>query len=130
MQSSGDWTQAIRAANLTAGAGSDLPTQFESGSAATVQSITSKNSWSVSVSKSDALWNSNLTLWVRRTSDGTGGGTISGGQSYVQVTSISTVLYSGSKDRSGIQLQYRISGISKGVPPSLYNTGVVFTLTP
>ncbi|MFC6674154.1 hypothetical protein [Marinobacterium aestuariivivens] len=124
----GNWSELIDSNDLTAGAGSDLRSPIESGSAlATVDiSATGGSSWAVKVSKSDINWPTGVSIAVRRTSDGTGAGTISGGTGYLIVTGTEQTLFSGSGDRSGIQLQLKTENLSIGDAPDTYGATLTY----
>jgi len=127
---SGEWIRTVTASDLTAGAGSDLVSE-QTSSAGTVTlalTATGGGAWRIKVRHAPSPWNGNLTLWVRRTSDGTGAGSLSGGSGYVQLTALDTDFFSGAGDRSNISLQYKLSGLSKTVSPDTYQSAVVFTI--
>ena len=130
LTATGGWSRTITANDLTAGAGSDLASQQESSAGATTLTITSTGggAWRIKVRHTPSTWHSNFTLWVKRTSDGTGDGSISGGSGYIQVTAVDAELFSGTKDRSNISLQYKLTGLSKNVSPNSYLSSVVFTV--
>lgn len=128
ISASGGWTETINALDLVSGAGTDLTDTYESGSGATVVSITTGTSWRVDVSRSDNVWHADFTLHVQRTSDGTGVGSISGGEAYQGITATDTEFFSGSQDRTGIDLQYKLTGMSVKAGPQTYNTTVTFTV--
>ena len=124
---SGGWNFTITAADLTAGAGSNIGDK-ESASNATLITISGTGfSWKVNVRRSDSSWHGNLTLYARRTSDGTGSGIVFGGTSYMPVGTTDTQFFSGSGSRSNIAVQYRLSS-SVSVPPGSYNTTVTYTI--
>lgn len=131
----GGWTQTITVANLTAGAGSDLPSDFDSISGATTISVLGLPSgWNVLVRRGSGSFGSGVQLFVRRTSNGSppGGapiGSISGGESFIEVTGTDTVFFSGSSIRNGIGIQYRLTGIScTTVTPATYSAPIIFTV--
>jgi hypothetical protein len=130
LTATGGWSRRITAGDLTAGAGSDLASQQESDAGATTLAIASTGgaAWQIKVRHSPSTWHSNFTLWVKRTSDGTGAGSITGGSGYIEVTQVDTVLFSGTKDRSSISLQYKLTGLSKNVSPNSYLSSVVFSV--
>lgn len=129
--STGDWTEMIDASDLTAGAGSDLISQYTSATSSTTLTIsnTSGSSWRVLARRSDTIWNNGFTLWAKRTSDGAGSGSISGGTVYVELTTLDVEICSGTGDRSNIGLQFKLTGMSKDVSPNTYNSTVIFTAT-
>ncbi|WP_428653380.1 hypothetical protein [Runella sp.] len=91
--------------------------------------------WKVFVKKQDATWNSNLTVWVRKTGDGTGIltpvlGTISpnGATSFIQLTATNQEIFTGFSNRFNVPIQYEIRGLSVLIPASSYSTSVIFTV--
>ena len=130
ISTTGGWSRTITAADLTAGAGSDLASQQESHAGATTLTIASTGggAWRIKVRHMPNPWHNDFTLWVRRTSEGTGGGSIAGGSGYLQVTALDTELFSGTLDRSGISLQYKLTGLSKNVSPNSYLSSLVFAV--
>lgn len=125
----GSWSQTIGPANLNAGAGSDLPSVYTSAGNQVLLGL-SDPSWRVSVQRVDASWNSNLNLYVQRTSDGsTPNGTIAGGTAYQLVTPSAQSFFTGTKNFTNIAVQVQLTGVSLQVPPAAYSTGLTFTIT-
>ncbi len=129
----GDWTSlVIGAANLIGGAGTDLQSTYESAAdqtSITVSNCTSPDdAWRVDVRRTDGTWDTGVTLSVRRTGDGTGTGSISGGSTYQAVGTIDVTFFTGSGDRTALPISYQLSGVSVQVPPNLYSTTVTFTV--
>jgi len=126
---SGSWSLSIDASDLVAGAGSDLIDTYESNSDQIVLDIdVGRGNFRVDVSKINTNWHSDFQLYVRRTSDGTGSGEISGGTSYQEVTDTYQSLFTFKKDRTGINLQLKLSGVSVQVAPDTYTTTVYYTV--
>ncbi len=127
----GDWNLTITSSDLISGAGSDLKSDYESSVDAVSISISGTtgalDSWRIDVDKVDSNWHSDLILYVKRTSDGTGG-SVSGGTSYQQVTDTNQSFFSGSDDVSGISVQSKLSGVSIQIPPDTYATAVYYTV--
>jgi len=127
----GSWSLSITSADLVAGAGSDLKSDYESATDAVSISISAtagaSDSWRVDVKKVDTNWQGNLILYIKRTSNGTGG-SVSGGTAYQEVTDINTFFFSGSDDASGIKAQLKLSGVSIQVPIDTYTTTVYYTI--
>jgi len=129
----GSWSLSIDASDLVAGAGSDLIDTYESASDEVHIDISvwgrGSRSWRVDVRKSDSSWHGNYHLYVRRTSNGSGWGSISGGTSYQEVTDTDQSFFSGNWGRSNIHIQLRLSGVSVQIPPNTYTTTVIYTVT-
>jgi hypothetical protein len=128
----GGVSRVIDSSDLIAGAGSDLHDTYESPVDATAIEILdcagTAEGWRVDVSRSDVEWNNNLVLYVRRTSNGVGDGTISGGGEYQEVTSSPSALFSGVNNRQFIYVQYKLAGESVQVPIDRYISNVTFTV--
>ena len=123
----GSWTESVTAANLASGAGSDLA-PLESVSGTTILNLTSTaGTWHLKARLGPGQWNSNLTIWVKRVSDGSGSGTISGGSAYVQLAAADTEIFGGLSDRNNIALQFKLTGLTRRVTPSTYNSSIIFT---
>jgi len=129
---SGSWSWTINANDLISGAGSNLKSSYESDSNAVSINISGATSdtdkWRVDVSKIDTYWPSNFTLYIKRTSDGVGSGSISGGTSYQGITGGDQSFFSGSGTRSGITAQLKLSGMSLQIPPDTYTTTIYYTV--
>lgn len=128
----GGWTRTITSSDLISGAGSNLINSYQSSSNATIinilNCINNNDRWRVDISRTDNIWNSNFILSVRRTSSGTGGGAINGGTVYMQITTVSQRFFMGRGNRSNINVQYRLNGMSINVAPNIYSTTVTYTL--
>jgi len=125
----GSWSETINASDLQAGAGSDLISTYESAADAGSIDITeTSGNWAVDVKKVDTNWHSNLHLHIKRTSDGSGSGSISGGVSYQEVTDIDQSFFSGDGDRSSVNVQLKLTGISIQVAPDTYTATVYYTV--
>ena len=125
----GDWVTTVTAANLVAGAGSDLQAQFESISGVTTLTIfNTAEAWSLRARRSGNQWDGAVTVYVKRTSNGSGSGNISGGNAYVELTGTDGEIFSGSGNRSAISLQFKLTGLSKTVSPATYLSSIIFTV--
>lgn len=128
----GSWSQSIDKNNLTGGAGTNLTSTYTSAQNANLMTITgTKNRndrWQVTIRRIDTSWNSTLQLLARRTSNGSGNGTVSGGQTYIQVTTSATTFFSGAGDLSSIAIQLQLTGASLQVSPSQYVTTIQYTI--
>jgi hypothetical protein len=124
----GGWTETINVDDLESGPGSDLVGTYESGAAATVMSVTYGGSWRIDVRRTDGTWHPDFGIHTQRTSDGTGGGTISGGTTYMEITTVDTEFCSGTLDRTDIDAGYKLTGMSVNAAPGTYNTTVTFTV--
>lgn len=128
----GDWSETINASDLQAGAGSDLISTYESVSNAVSIDISGtagvSDNWRVDIKKVDSVWHNSFHLYVKRTSDGAGSGSVSGGASYQEVTDIDQSFFSGDNDRSNINVQLKLDGVSIQIPPDNYATTIYYTV--
>lgn len=135
LSATGGWTQNINSSNLTFGAGSDLADTYLSAAAATTLTVSGCASdtedWQILIKRIDNLWDSaHFVLSVKRTSVGTGAGIISGGDSFQVVGTTDALFITGQGNRSGITVQYQLTGMSIRTSPNNYSTVVEFTITP
>ena len=129
---SGGWTETIDENDLQSGAGSNLIDTYESVTNASTANISNctgdSDNWRVDVRRFDSIWDGDFTICVKRTSDGTGTGSISGGLSYIEVTTTYVEFFSGAGNRDNIDLQYELTGMSVSALSDNYSTTVVFTV--
>jgi len=127
----GNWTESIDSIDLIAGAGSDLINLYESATNVTVLTITNvpaSGAWQLNARRSDSLWDGDFSIFIKRTSDGTGPGTISGGTAYIELSTFDTQIFTGTDNRSDISVQYELTGMSKTISPNTYITSVIVTV--
>lgn len=128
----GNLTRTIDTSDLQSGAGSNLISIYESVSDHGLMTLSNTtgnaDNWRVDVRRSDTTWNGNLVLFVKRTGDGSGGGSISGGSGYQQITALDSQFFSGSGDRTNIPIQLKLSGVSITIPPNTFSTTVIYTV--
>ena len=126
----GSWFETIDETDLVGGAGSDLRSTYES--AADQVSINvvgaDKKSWRIDVRKVDTDWHGDLSLYVRRTSDGSGQGQITGGTSYQQLSDTYQEFFSGDRNRKNVNVQLMLDGVSAQTPCGNYLTTVYYTI--
>ena len=125
----GAWSETIDAMDLLSGAGSDIAPIDSGTSQLTIDlAISTSNSWNVSIIRNNTNWHSNLILSAKRTSDGTGLGTISGGTSWQEVTNSSAGFFGGVGEpgnRTGISVQLKLQS-SITVPQGNYSSTITF----
>ncbi|MFH1452366.1 MAG: hypothetical protein ABIH00_00060 [Armatimonadota bacterium] len=128
----GDWNETINDQDLSAGTGSELTDTYESITNAAIIDISgcidNSDTWRIDVKRVDGTWSGSFTLYVKRTSEGTGGGSISEGTSYMQVNDTYLEFFSGAGDRSTINVQYKLTGPSLSIPANTYITTAYFTI--
>ena len=126
----GQWSEIIDVNDLAGPPGSDLIPYQESAPNQVLIDITNTNRfWDVSVYKVDSLWPATFRLYVRRTGNGQGLGEISGGLNYLEITDIEQIFFSGRRQRRRIPLQFRLEGLSVQIPPQVYTTTIIYTVT-
>jgi hypothetical protein len=134
LSTTGGWTETVNEFDLVSGAGSDLIDTYESATDATSMTISNcvggdTDNWRLDVRRiNDPGWHGDFTLSVKRTSDGEGTGSISGGSAYIEITTTDTQLFSGAGDRSNISIQYKLTGMSINVLPNTYSETITFTV--
>jgi len=132
LTAAGSWSRTITASDLQAGAGSNLVATYASGASQVSLTLTgttgADDNWRIDVRRADDLWHNDFSLSVRRTGDGTGPGTIIGGDVYQAITLTDASFFSGAGDRAGVTLQLQLSGLSVSVPPATYLTTITYTV--
>ncbi|MCK4428014.1 MAG: hypothetical protein KAW16_05995 [candidate division Zixibacteria bacterium] len=133
LSATGGWTETVDETDLVSGAGSDLIDTYESATDATTMTIYNctgdTDNWQIKVRRIDeGGWHQDFTLSVKRTSDGNGNGSVSGGLSYIEITTTDTELFSGAGNRSNISIQYKLTGMSINVSPDSYSKTIAFTV--
>jgi hypothetical protein len=133
LSASGGWTETVDKNDLISGAGSGLVDTYESTTDATSAVISNcsgdTDNWRVDVRRiDDGSWYGDFTLYVKRTSEGEGNGSISGGLSYIEIKTTDTQFFFGAGNRSNINLQYELTGMSINALPDNYSTTVIFTV--
>ncbi|MBM3498784.1 MAG: hypothetical protein FJX74_08945 [Armatimonadetes bacterium] len=100
--------------------------------AAVLLSVTGMSSplagWRVEVRREGGAWPEGMKLWVRRSGDGVGAGRLSGAHGFTEITPSGTLLCLGQGDRTGIPLQFRITGLSLHAPVGAHMAGVSYGL--
>lgn len=126
----GNWSTQIGASNLVAGIGSQYVSPIESDSAQATVTInnTADGAWRVWV-RQDGSLPAGVTLGVRRTGNGSGGGGISGGTSYLTLTGSEQELFNGSMDRTGVTLQLGLFGVSVSHPAGTGGCSVIYRVS-
>ncbi|MCJ7778591.1 MAG: hypothetical protein MUP16_09790 [Sedimentisphaerales bacterium] len=129
----GSWSQTIDASNLVIpfGAGSNLNDTYQSDPAAVSITITATNgNWKVQVKKNNSTLPGSLHLYIQRTSDGSGLGSISGGNPpYQEVEDTDQDFFSGNGDRSNVSIQLELTGVSIQVPQGTYSATIQYTVS-
>jgi hypothetical protein len=128
----GSWAVSIDSGDLRGGPGTDLIAVYESTPEEVTVTISNttgnEDNWRVDVRRTDTKWHEDFALYVKRTGSGTGGGSITGGTEYQEVTTSDSAFFAGSGDRTDIPLQLKLEGVSVHVPPDSYSTAVTYTV--
>ncbi|MBN2735873.1 MAG: hypothetical protein JXR70_02755 [Spirochaetales bacterium] len=128
----GKWTLKIDDTKLTGLAGSDFPGFFESALAQVDVDVTKTqgdaSAWTMYVSKADSNWDTDVLVYIKRTADGSGAGSIAGGTSYQLLTNSDVVFFTGTGDRTGIKIQFRLDFLVEDINVDDYVTGINYTV--
>jgi len=130
----GTWNLTINSSNLgpPAEAGQQLISTYTSTAITTTLGVTgagSSDPWNIYIRRSGGNWNSQFTLEIDRTSDGSGNGTVSPDPGYIQVKETDSLFVLGTGNRKDMNCLYRLSNVTLIVPPGNYSTTIIFTLT-
>ena len=134
-----NWQNELDATDLSIPeeAGADLSSVIESSSnynQLDILNVANSQNWKITVSKTDINWPGAFIPYVQRTGNGTPCGTCAGvntGTSvsgYLQITNLEQDFIFGGGEVTGIDLQFRIEGISLTVDADNYSTEITFTL--
>jgi hypothetical protein len=128
----GGWSLSLGLPNLAGPAGSDLVALHTSAANAVVveiaEALLDTEPWTVTIHRTDVLWDPSLSLSMARTSAGLGSGTITGGLTFQIVGTVAQTLFQGTGNRSSIQVQMRLDGVSVTIGSRILTTQVVLTL--
>lgn len=128
----GSWTEYIDQNDLRSGIGTNLNGTYTSATNVNLVTITgavdNSDAWQITIRRMDNAWNDLMQVSARRTSGGTGGGSVTGGQTYIQVTTSDQQFFTGTGNRSGVRIQLRVTGVSLLIPPSQYSTTIQYTV--
>lgn len=124
---SGQWSLNIDQNNLISGPGSDLISTYESATdQVQIDILGPDRTWRVDVHRVDINWHSDFILEVRRQPNNR----IVGGLTYQPITPVAIEFFRSRNRRNvrGIQVQFRLSGVTININPDTYSTTVVYTL--
>jgi hypothetical protein len=133
----GWWNVTIDESDLQGGPGSDLSETFTSDvdqiSVTIIKDVPGSPwleefYWRVDVRRADANWHPNFSLWIRRTANGSGNGSVSGGTVFQEVDPIDRSFFSGFMARRGIKIQLELRNMSVQIPPDEYTTTLIYTV--
>jgi len=129
----GNWVYSVAATDITQ-AGTNFTGTYVSASSQTSISLTvgGNSQWRVYIARTAGTWSNSLIISALRTTNGTGVGgvgQIAGGTNYQAITTIATQLFNGRRSRTGIGIQYQVSGVSVTLPAATYSTSIIYTIT-
>lgn len=134
-----NWQEDLDATDLSTPeeAGADLNGTLQTASnynQLDILNVASTQDWKISVSKSDINWPAAFVPYVQRTANGVpcgscaGVNTITSPSGYLQITNLEQDFIFGSGEVTGIDVQFRVTGISLTVDADNYSTEIIFTL--
>jgi hypothetical protein len=121
-------------------AGTDYDRSYESGTGKVRIDITNDYwdeyfgyNWELYVHKQDVLWDSEIKIFARRTSNGTPENsywetTVTGGNNYTEILNSERLFFFGLRGSNNIRVQYKLEGISLLIPVANYRTYITFTI--
>lgn len=118
-------------------AGADLQSSFVSApdfNQLDILNMASSQGWKISVSRRDINWPAAFVPYIQRTSSGVPCGTCAGVNpvtsvnGYLQITSMEQYFIYGTGEVTGIDVQFKVEGISLSVQADSYSTEVIFTI--
>ena len=129
----GRWQDRLDSANLTGGAGTDFANPFESAAGQVDLTITKTLGptapWRMDVRRADITWNPSFRIYAKVTSIGTGDGSVTGGGTYFEITNADQEFFTGTGDRTKIEIQYKIEGFSvANAVIAVYDTDIYYTV--
>jgi hypothetical protein len=130
------WTPTFDVVQLDGLPGTDFTTTQTSAANQALIDVsrlaTLTKSWVVYAGKTDITWPAGLTLWIRRTRNGTAlGGSIDAGSLNVwpQIVAANTELFRGQRVRYDVPAQLEVHGLTVLMNAGTYTTTVTFTVT-
>ena len=124
----GQWNYTIPTTDITE-AGEDFTGIYTSSVNQVYIDIYYAWGWAVLVQKNNIDWDDDIQIFVHRTGNGRGSAEIVGGIVYTQINNASITLYTGSKTRLNVPLQYQIRNVSVTIPAHNYIAEIVYTLS-
>lgn len=138
ISASGIWSPALRSGDLAAGAGGALRSTMESpaGQAVLIISNAGSASWEITVRSDGTALPAGVQMSVRVAAPGSGAGVVSAGGAYLRLDGgaylrldgSAQTLLSGTGDRTGVLLQFRLDGTSVHNAVGHYSSTVIYSL--
>jgi len=120
-------------AALSGGAGTNLATPVSGPASDCLINIagcsSNADNWRVDVKRNAGTMPAGISISVKRTGDGTGGGSISGGGAFQSVGTTDASFFSGAGNRTDVPVQVQLDGLSVTIPTSAgYTAALTFTV--
>lgn len=133
INSGSTWSVSTLSSTITK-AGKNYEHIETSSASQTLFKVNALLAWSISAHlSSTSNWDSSLKLYVQRTGNGTGIAIVTGGTTYIQLTSTPQLFFSGLLNvlahRDNIPVQYKIEGLSVMLPVKTYTTTITYTIS-
>lgn len=133
INSGSTWSVSTLSSTITK-AGKNYEHIETSSASQTLFKVNALLAWSISAHlSSTSNWDSSLKLYVQRTGNGTGIAIVTGGTTYIQLTSTPQLFFSGLLNvlahRDNIPVQYKIEGLSVMLPVKAYTTTITYTIS-
>jgi hypothetical protein len=126
----GQWSQQIGPNDLASGPGSNFRSPIDSNATQATVNVSNASGvgWTVRVRLEDSTLPEGVSLAVRRSSDGSGDGSLSADIGYLVLNGQEQALFSGLGDRSAIGLQLRLSGVSISQLPGFHGCTLLYRI--
>ncbi len=124
------WSRSISSADLQGAAGSDLTATYESLTNQLLFEIagtTKGQNWRIDVKRTDTTWHASFVLSVQRNTGSDKDANLSGGLSYLAVSTSDQAFFTGHDNVKNIPIQERLGGVSCAIPAQSYSTTLTFT---
>ncbi|MBN1410942.1 MAG: hypothetical protein JW969_08855 [Spirochaetales bacterium] len=122
------WTVTI---DSVTSPGMDVTNEYYSGDTAYYFTTinTNKTNWRIDMDRTTGSWNGSIRLSVIRLTDGTGAGSVTGGDTtYVLIDGTTREFFHGDQDRADVYFRYRIDQVTASVLNyTTYSTTITFT---
>jgi hypothetical protein len=132
LKANGKWTLKLDWHDIPDGAGSMYDSTHESDQnevrLTISKTVSTDSQWRLDVKRIDYSWNPALRIYIKRTSDGSGDGTIQNGLTYMEITEMDQYFFEGTGDRKQIDIQFKVEGLTIDIPPNDYTTEIYYTV--
>ncbi len=120
LASTGSYSETINAADLIAGAGSNLNSTYQSATAAVTLTVSNSlgGNWAIDVRKANTTWDADFILKVKKTT-----GTV-----ITKVVGNTDVEFFQASGDGSFDVQVLLEGVSIAVSPNVNTTTVIYTV--